>query len=202
MIRLITIIMFLLLSSDFSYSNDIKDVYLRPEDGSFLIPGFGSYYENINKVLLKCLNERPLIKMVVLPSFETERMCGIFQNDDKYYVFSVESSIKIWNYEALKLREKGSIRTIYSPKTKNLDSLNEQETNNLRLSLPESLDKIPVKYHKKLISKKMYLLIEKTWISILMRVKYSEGFSRGLDGISYHFSVSIPDENYFMSGQT
>lgn len=72
--------------------------HLEPEQGDLTAYDFSlEYHSNVRSYLLKSLSDRPIVRMVVLPSFTPEYVISLDQiGDDYYQVTKIEMDSNIW----------------------------------------------------------------------------------------------------------
>jgi len=101
----------------------------------------------------------------VTPSFEPEYVVGIREHKQKYYAF--------------KLSTKGSIWWDYDSKRQNK-------------KIPAGLQQdLTVREAEVQISEQLYKTLHEAWNKMIIKTAYYEDtYSRGLDGVTYHFSIS------------
>jgi len=71
--------------------------HLEPERGDLVTYKFLlDYHSRIRSILLDTLSERPIIRMVVLPSFSSEYVISIDMIDNDYLITKIELDSNIW----------------------------------------------------------------------------------------------------------
>jgi len=178
----------------------ISGSYLEPEHSPFGRFHGGTYFENIKRVLYRPIDGWTVVQMVTLPSFQPEHVTGIFVKDERFFVFSVRSTIHLYRYQTVQYMEQGQERIIHSPDEPDVAAAQRKEIKKLKQSLPKKIDDVKIVFHKAPLSRELFDVIHKTWRAILRRTRYGEHNS-GLDGTRYHFMV-FESGTGEMSGQT
>ena len=121
------------------------------------------YYSNVVTFFSKAFAPSVKLRAVVLPSFVAEYVTGIRERDNKYFAFKLTAQSQLWGEY-------------------------QRKRNNMNASAPKEIE---VHESEVEISQKTYKLLDVVWRKMILNTKYYEDtFGRGLDGTSYHFSIS------------
>jgi hypothetical protein len=139
--------------------------------------------------------------MVVLPSFEPEWAVGIESINDRFYVFSTVSTVRVWEYFTLSALRSGAIRIVHSTEESDPREALLKEIESLEKKLPRTVEDVKANYSRAAISAALATKVLEVWATILRRVRYAREAEVGFDGTTYHFSLS--ERGYgVMDGQT
>jgi hypothetical protein len=170
------------------FGRGIAQEHLEPEVG--VLSYVDAYRLKVSEVFAPVLTNQVVCKVVILESFEPEKIVGLRRAEHGLEAFSLTPSSTIWDIEAIHLYESGRIETWDT----NLHKLTLEENKSyqaLKKSTPADYRSITVATKSVPIDEALGNRIAIVWESMLMAVRYPEKPSLGLDGTTYHFSIWI-----------
>jgi hypothetical protein len=150
--------------------------HLEPEKG--ILAEADDYQHLVRTVFSKLDEEKPVLKVVVLPSFQNELFIGLKKNENSYQVFTAKPSQRLWLTHLRKEQEQRL-------------TISEQALTELRQRTPLAAQEITVQKQNAELSVQMAERIEAVWKKALLDVQHPKKSISGNDGDTYHFSMFI-----------
>ena len=160
--------------------------YLEPEDslytGIFLI----EYEQKVLNYLREANEREVLVRAFVFPSFRPEYVVGIRKNEEEHAIFIISPMVQLWGYESLDMMKNEQVSALEDGSfVRGLDGIRELEE-----TYPEDYLDVPKVRCDAVIENDLANDIAALWEKMLFETRYEKSDSLGLDGTTYHFSMT------------
>lgn len=175
--------------------NPVAD-HLVPEDTIYSgLDVTENYHDMVVSVLQDAYSKEVRIRAIVEPSFSPEFAVGVMQVGEEFKIFSLQSTIHLWDYEIREMMKQGSMdRTDYSEDDEPIDLVAE-----LDKDLPPKPSDVKVDRCEIAIDAPLASQLIAAWQGVLLQTRFvddktEEGIT-GLDGDTFHFSMTVGLQN-------
>ncbi len=177
-----------LLLSSIVVATAVGQEHLRPEPGS--LAEADEYYSNIRQVFAAAYGDDVIFRVIMLVSFQPEKVVGIRKTSKGYEVFAMTPSSTIWDLESVRMRESGQIRA-FDKDGKPMPPDKDESFKELKRRTPSDIHKITTRTEAASISAALADRIGRIWQTMLLDARHPKDLRAGTDGATYHFSMWI-----------
>lgn len=161
----------------------------------------GNYDMRLQAVFKDAYDRTVNIRMLAVPSFSPEYAVGLLSKSDPrrgppYRIFTLSPTAQIWTYETIDMIKRGDEKII----TRDGKDGAEQEVARLQSLVPADVKDLKIKRCESDIADDLGRRIIEVWRKMLLRTRYIEKDTVGLDGETYYFGINSTSSGY-MSGQ-
>jgi hypothetical protein len=141
------------------------------------------YHRNVVRKFSEIYSGQYPLRAIIQHSFEPEYAIALTAKDDDPKLIGLRTETQLWAYSWLEDR-KFAKRANSQEMDKNTQAVEDE----LRASIPSSVEDVPLQRCEIPISSKDQSLYESLWRKALYATKYPKNPRFGLDGVTYHFS--------------
>ncbi|HTT98957.1 MAG TPA: hypothetical protein VMF58_12970 [Rhizomicrobium sp.] len=167
--------------------------HLLPENsiigGSFDIP---EYDNKLRVVFDEAYAGGVKLRMVDLPSFETESVTALKEDKGAYRILTLEPEKQLWTYEALAMAKAGQIKKVAGNDFEH-GVRPDKEIAETEAALPADFHDVKIKRCEIAIDEARAERLIAGWKAVLLETKYTQPGEEGVivtDGVQDHFYVS------------
>ncbi|HWM61776.1 MAG TPA: hypothetical protein VNN98_06465 [Rhizomicrobium sp.] len=176
--------------------------HLEPEGAILGGTAFSASYDMLVRDLLHDAYDMSVdVRMVALPSFVPEYAVGLrsfettgtgavkrIARGAPYRIFVLSPQAQIWTYESISSLKRGQEQAF----DKIGNSRQQAAITELEAKVPTNPHDLKIDRCEADISGVLGDRIVQLWGKMLLATRYSAQYSAGADGVSYHFSASVP----------
>jgi hypothetical protein len=145
-----------------------------------------AYETTVHQVLREAFETDVKFRVIILPSFRPEVAIGLRQGNDRFEIFSISPTRQIWTYQLIYMMKTGQVVTLGGDgATRQADEIKRMEA-----GLPPDPANLPLVRCAIGVDKKVAADITDVWKRMLEEVRSDDDLSIGLDGETYHFSMT------------
>ncbi len=165
---------------------------LEPEPG--VLAEYDSYDVKVRTLFTKAYERDVVFRMVCIPSFTPEWLVGIRETGETHSAFVLRPEKHIWKTELIPMYESGQIRELVENEKGEVESRIATNTIvKLKREVPQDFRQIKVTEKSEAIDAETARLLANVWSKMLLSARHPEQSTLGCDGVTYHFSMSIPE---------
>jgi hypothetical protein len=162
--------------------------HLAPEPG--LLAEYDEYFFKVREVFAAAQADDVICRVVILESFVPELLVGVRKTGHGHDIFRITPSSAIWDTELVRMYESGQF-TSFNKDGKKLTLEENESYQTLKKNTPADFRKITTAVKAVAVDEALARRIAAIWERMLLAARHPKEPRQGLDGASYHFSMSV-----------